>query len=125
MERALFGASGFFSQEAFITGHRGIEQVRVGRHKETNLEIVDIWYNPWKVSYYELLELFFDLHDPVSREGQPNNNQSFIFFSDKNQYALAKKKKNDLVHTYKNKIVTKITPANEWIHNLKEIQSIS
>ncbi|MBB6444827.1 peptide-methionine (S)-S-oxide reductase [Bacillus benzoevorans] len=125
MERAVFGASGFFSQKAFITGYRGIEHVRLGHQKGTNLDIVEIWFNPWKVSYRELLDLFFDLHDPTSIEGQPFNNQSFIFFSDKHQYALAKQKKNELKHIYKDKIITKITPANESIQGLKEIKLIS
>src|SRR6476646_9468568 len=89
MEKAVFGASGFFSIKAFTTGFRGIENVRIGHLKESNIDIVEIWFNPWKLSYKELLELFFDLHDPTSREGQKWNNQSLIFFSDKNQLSLA------------------------------------
>ena len=34
MERAIFGASEFFSQNAFMTNLRGIENVRIGHQKE-------------------------------------------------------------------------------------------
>ena len=121
MERAVFGASEFFSREAFITGFRGIENVRIGYLRGTNLDIVEIWFNPWKVSYKELLELFFDLHDPTSRE----ENQSIIFFSNRNQLTLAKQKKSELKHLFKDKMITKIIPAVEQINGLEEIKRIS
>src|SRR6476660_6128526 len=119
MEKAVFGASGFFSIKAFTTGFRGIENVRIGHLKESNIDIVEIWFNPWKLSYKELLELFFDLHDPTSREGQKWNNQSLIFFSDKNQLSLAKQKKCELKQIFHDKIITKITPAYEHVYGLK------
>jgi peptide-methionine (S)-S-oxide reductase len=125
MERAVFGASDFFSQKAFITGFRGIENVRIGHLTETDVDIVEIWFNPWKVSYNELLELFFDLHDPTSREGQKFKNQSWIFFSNKNQLRLAIQKKSKLKPLFKDKIITKITPAYKPINGLEEITFIS
>jgi peptide-methionine (S)-S-oxide reductase len=128
MERAVFGANGFFSQKAFLTGFRGIENVRTGHLTGTNVDnvdIVEIWFNPWKVSYKELLELFFDLHDPTSREDQEFNNQSLIFFANKNQLRLALQKKNELKQIFKEKIITKIAPANVHFNGLKEIKLIS
>jgi peptide-methionine (S)-S-oxide reductase len=125
MERAVFGASDFFSQKAFITGFRGIENVRIGHLTGTNVDIVEIWFNPWKVSYNELLELFFDLHDPTSSEGQKYKNQSLIFFSNKNQLRVAIQKKSELKHIFKDKIITKITPAYEQMNGLEEIKLIS
>ena len=119
MEKAVFGANEFFSQEAFITGFRGIENVRIGHLRGTNLNIVEIWFNPWKVSYQELLELFFDLHDPTSGESQPCKNQSYIFFSNKQQYTLAKQKKRELKEILKNQLITKIAPAYEHLYGLK------
>ena len=74
----------------------GLKNVRIGHRKGTDIDIGEIWYNPWKVSYSELLELFFDLHDPTFKEGQTIDNQSLIFFSNKNQLTLAKQKKNEL-----------------------------
>ncbi len=118
MERAVFGASEFFSQKAFITGFRGIENARIGHLRGTNLDIVEIWFNPWKVSYNELLELFFDLHDPTAKEGQQLKNQSLIFFSDKKQLTLAKQMKSELKHIFKDKMITKIIPACKYIYGL-------
>ncbi|WP_223588048.1 peptide-methionine (S)-S-oxide reductase [Neobacillus bataviensis] len=115
MERAVFGASEFFSQKAFITGFRGIEKARTGYLKDSNVKIVELWFNPWKVSYDELVELFFDLHDPTAREGQLYKNQSYIFFSDLHQVTVAKQKKNELQHILNNEIITEITPV--WEHN--------
>ncbi|MBV7505618.1 peptide-methionine (S)-S-oxide reductase [Bacillus sp. sid0103] len=125
MERAVFGANEFFSQKAFITGFRGIENVRIGHLKGTNLKIVEVWFNPWKVSYDEIVDLFFDLHDPTSREGQLLKNQSFIFFSDMNQLTVAKQKKNELQHLFNDEIITEITPVWEHINSLEEIKLIS
>ena len=50
MERAIFGASEFFSQNAFITSLRGIESVIIGQPRGTDIDIVEIWYNPWTVT---------------------------------------------------------------------------
>nr|WP_295975592.1 peptide-methionine (S)-S-oxide reductase [uncultured Bacillus sp.] len=112
MEKAVFGASEFFSQQAFITGFRGIENVHIGHQRGANLDIVEIWYNPWKVSYRELLDLFFDLHDPTASEDPPFQNQSLIYFTNKYQFTIAKQKKNELNQLFKDKIITKITPAS-------------
>jgi peptide-methionine (S)-S-oxide reductase len=125
MEKAVFGASEFFSQKAFITVFRGIEYVQIGQLKGTNVDIVEIWFDPWKVSYNELLELFFDLHDPTTREDQQLKNQSFIFFSTINQLTAAKQKKNELKPIFKNEIITEITPVWEQINSLKETKLIS
>ena len=120
MERAVFGASEFFSEKAFITGFRGIEKARIGHIRGINLDIVEIWFNPWKVSYNEIVELFFDLHDPTSREGQ-----SLIFFSNKNQLTVAKQKKSELKKVIKDQVITKITPAYKHIIGLEEIKLTS
>lgn len=125
MERAVFGASKFFSQKAFITGFRGIEYVQTGHLKGENVDIVEIWFDPWKVSYQELLELFFDLHDPTSRQGQQCKNQSFIFFSNIHQLTVAKQKKNELQQIFKDELITEITPVREHINSLEEIKLIS
>jgi peptide-methionine (S)-S-oxide reductase len=125
MERAVFGASEFFSQKAFINGFRGIEYIRTGHLRGTNVDIVEIWFNPWKVSYNELLELFFDLHDPTARVGRQFKNQSFIFFSDINQLIAAKQKKTELKHIYIDEIITEVAPVREHVNNLEEIKLIS
>jgi peptide-methionine (S)-S-oxide reductase len=120
MEKAIFGASEFFSQEAFTSGLRGIENVHISQLKGRNVDIVEVWFNPWKVSYRELLELFFDLHDPIARKGQQTKNQSFIFFSNIHQLSVAKQKKNELKKLLKDDIITQITPCGNILIPLKE-----
>lgn len=113
MEKAVFGASEFFSQTAFRT-LRGIENIQVGQLRGANLDIVEIWFDPWKVSYKELVDLFFDLHDPTTQKGKALKNQSFIFCSTVNQLKVAKQKKNAIKHSIKNKVITEITPVLEY-----------
>jgi len=115
MERAVFGASEFFSQKAFITSFRGIDYVQTSNLKGKNIDIVEIWFNPWKVSYHEILELFFDLHDPTCKENGSFENKSFIFFLNTNQLKLAKQKKNELNHIYQEQIITEITPLGNIV----------
>ena len=117
MERAVFGASDFFSKKAFTSSFRGIEYVQLRNFKESNIDFVEIWFNPWKVSYHELVELFFDLHDPTGREDQPCKNQSFIYFSDTTQLMVAKHKKNEQSHLFNDQIITELIPVREYLKN--------
>ena len=50
------------------------------------------------------------------------NNQSLIFFSDKNQLSLAKQKKSELKQIFQDKMITKITPVGEYYNGLEEIK---
>ncbi|WP_052144824.1 peptide-methionine (S)-S-oxide reductase [Halalkalibacter okhensis] len=124
MERAVFGASEFFSQEAFISVFRGIDHVRVGRLKGSNIEVVEVWFNPWKVSYNELIELFFDLHDPTMGGSQDCKNQSFVFFTTIHQLRVAKQKKLGLKDEINKDIITEIIPVCGGL-NVGELKLIS
>ncbi|HHY75068.1 MAG TPA: peptide-methionine (S)-S-oxide reductase [Bacillus bacterium] len=122
MEKAVFAANGFFSQNAFVSGVRGIEDLQLSYLKEKALDVVEIWFNPWKVSYGELVELFFDLHDPTSKSEehrQIGTNQSIIFFSNVNQLKIAKQKKIELNERFNGEITTKITPVGDCYAVLK------
>ena len=55
------------------------------------------------------------------KKTRPSNNQSLIFFSNKNQLTLAKQKKNEL-NFLKDKMITKITPVSEYHNGLEEIK---
>jgi peptide-methionine (S)-S-oxide reductase len=125
MERAVFGASEFFSQKAFITDFRGIEYIQIKQLKEKNVDIVEIWFDPWKVSYNELLDLFFDLHNPTIKNGQEYKNQSYIFFTNFSQLKIAKQKKNQLIQVFKDEMITEIIPVFEHNDTGKDIKLIS
>jgi peptide-methionine (S)-S-oxide reductase len=83
-------------------------------------EVVQVECDPSKVSYDALLTLFWSIHDPttLNRQGPDRGAQyrSAIFFRDADQRAaaLASKRKLELSETYRQPIVTEITPASTF-----------
>ncbi len=81
-------------------------------------EVVQVEYDPARVSYEQLLTLFWSLHDPteLNRQGNDVSEQyrSAIFFHTAQQEATARKSKQDLEDSGKlaKPIVTEITPAS-------------
>jgi peptide-methionine (S)-S-oxide reductase len=80
---------------------------------------LQVIFDPDKVSYRQLLEFFYKMHDPTTadRQGPDMGSQyrSAIFFHDPEQEKTAKdvtEKANK--QWYKGKIVTEIIPAGEW-----------
>jgi peptide-methionine (S)-S-oxide reductase len=85
------------------------------------------------VSFEELLEVFWNTHDPttLNRQGADEGTQyrSAVFYADENQKALAEayKKQLEASHVYKNSIVTEITtlttfyPAEDYHQNYYEL----
>jgi peptide-methionine (S)-S-oxide reductase len=81
-------------------------------------EVVEVEYDPSKVSYEELLEVFWENHDPTTpnRQGPDVGTQyrSAIFFHTPEQEAAARASKERAQARFKNPIVTEITPAAEF-----------
>lgn len=83
-------------------------------------ETVIVEYDPSKVTYEKLLDVFWGLHDPTTpnRQGPDEGEQyrSVIFYhSDKQKSAaMASKKKLEASHKYKNPIVTQIIPSPDF-----------
>ncbi|MFQ5521511.1 MAG: peptide-methionine (S)-S-oxide reductase MsrA, partial [Candidatus Methylomirabilia bacterium] len=83
-------------------------------------EVVRVEYDPSKVSYEQLLEVFWSCHDPttLNRQGPDVGTQyrSAVFFQTPEQEALAIASKEKLQSSgqHKNPIVTEITPASEF-----------
>lgn len=135
MEKAVFGAGCFWGVEAFFEQVRGVEQTRVGYSggfvvsptyeqvktgKTGHAEVVEVIYNPWKISYHELVELFFTCHNPttLNRQGIDKGTQyrSVIFFETMQQVRVVRKIKDELNKKalFTNKIVTEITPMKAF-----------
>jgi len=81
---------------------------------------VELIYDPNIISYQKLLDIFFNIHDPttLNRQGYDIGSQyrSAVFYHNKQQKHLAKasiKKLHDS-GKFKNKIVTKISPAAKF-----------
>lgn len=83
-------------------------------------EVVQIQYDPLKISYKEILEVFFVIHDPttLNRQGHDVGSQyrSVIYFHDQDQEAQAKQILMELDHmnAYPDPIVTELLPIPEF-----------
>ena len=135
MAKATFGAGCFWGVEAAFRRVTGVSSTAVGylggtlknptyhdvcTGKTGHAEVVQLEYDPSLVSYEELLNVFWSLHDPttLNRQGPDVGTQyrSAIFFHNAEQEAVAKASKEKLQNSgrYKRDIVTEITPASEF-----------
>jgi peptide-methionine (S)-S-oxide reductase len=91
-------------------------------------EVVQVEYDPSKVSYDELLDVFWNIHDPTSlnRQGPDRGEQyrSVIFFHNPQQEEAAKRSKEKLqmLGRFDKDIVTQIKPATEYYLATEEHQ---
>jgi peptide-methionine (S)-S-oxide reductase len=134
-EIATFGAGCFWGVEAAFSRVPGvIEAVSgySGGHKENptykevctdetgHAEVVQVTFDPAKVTFEHLLEVFWGLHDPtqVNRQGPDFGSQyrTAVFFSTPEQEATAKKLKAtlDASGKFKRPIATEITAAGKF-----------
>jgi methionine-S-sulfoxide reductase len=85
----------------------------------TDAEALQVTYDPSKITYSQLLEFFYKMHDPTTsnRQGPDTGTQyrSGIFYHNDEQERIARevtKKVNE--KWWKGKVVTEILPAGEW-----------
>lgn len=113
---------GVIEVEPGYTGGTGpnptYEQVSTG--KTGHAESVRITYDPAKISFREILEIFFSVHDPTTpnRQGADVGPQyrSIIFYHNEEQKAEARKIIHELNHTpiWSDPIVTEVLPAGAF-----------
>jgi peptide-methionine (S)-S-oxide reductase len=132
MAKATFAAGCFWGVEATFRQLPGVISTRVGytggnapnpTYKDVctgttgHAEAVEVEYDPAKLSYDRLLEVFWENHDPtqLNRQGPDWGKQyrSAIFFHSPEQEAAAKvsKEKLEKSHRFSKPIVTQIVPA--------------
>jgi peptide-methionine (S)-S-oxide reductase len=132
IEKATFGAGCFWGVEARFAEMPGVIDTAVGyeggdlehpTYKEVctdrtgHAEVVDVTFDPSRVSYEALLDTFFALHDPtqVNRQGPDWGSQyrSVIFARTEEQTQQAKEKIGELNASggYRKPIATKVEPA--------------
>ena len=111
--------------EAVISGYTGgttvnptYQQVCTG---ETGYaEVIQVTFNPVKISYWEILQIFFSVHDPttLNRQGVDAGTQyrSAIFYHDEQQKAIAKELIRELnkARLWQKTIVTQIAPLDNF-----------
>ena len=135
VDTATFGTGCFWCTEAIFESLNGVVKVTsgyMGGVKENptyeevcngstgHAECVQITYEPSKISYDELLEVFFQVHDPTSlnRQGADVGTQyrSAIFYHSPAQKEKAEfyKKEVDKSGSYEKPIVTEVTGASKF-----------
>lgn len=135
MEKATFGAGCFWGVEARFQQLPGVVETAVGyeggklndpSYKDVctdrtgHAEVVEVTYDPEKVSYRALLDLFFELHDPtqVDRQGPDWGSQyrTVIFFHSPDQEATARETitRLDAAGRFKRPIATQVVPAQTF-----------
>ena len=81
-------------------------------------EVTEIEFDPAKISYDKLLEVFWQAHDPttLNRQGadEGTSYRSIILYRDKKQQLLAEKSKLEAQKNFRNPIVTEIVPLKKF-----------
>ena len=109
---------GVISSRVGYTG--GSVQNATYQNHEGHAEAVEVIFDPTKISYAQILEFFFKMHDPTTLNRQGNDvgssYRSAIFYHDENQRQVAEqvKKKVDASGAWKRPVVTEIVPAKEF-----------
>ena len=130
MNKATFGAGCFWGVEAAFRQVEGVTGTRVGyaggtldnptyeavcSHTTGHAEVVEVTYDPDRVSYDELLDVFWGKHDPtqLNRQGWDIGDQyrSVIFFHDEEQQEAALRSKAREQANWRAPIVTQVEPA--------------
>jgi peptide-methionine (S)-S-oxide reductase len=132
-QRATFAAGCFWGVEAAFREIEGVLKTRVGytgghtaspsyeqvcSHATGHAEAVGLWFDPDQVSYEQLLDTFWRIHNPTTpgRQGWDIGDQyrSAIFVHDADQAALAAAARDHEQEGLVKPIVTEITPAGPF-----------
>jgi peptide-methionine (S)-S-oxide reductase len=103
-ERAVLAGGCFWGVQDLVRRYPGVVSTRVGysggdvpnatyRHHGTHAEAIEIIFDPAKISYRQILEFFFQIHDPTTRNRQGNDlgtsYRSAIFYENEAQHQTA------------------------------------
>ena len=135
LQKATFGAGCFWGVEATFRQVPGVKETAVGylggtlanptyqevcTDRTGHAEVVQVEYDPSEVSYDQLLQVFWENHNPttLNRQGPDVGTQyrSAIFFHTPEQERLAGESRKNLEQSgrWKRPIVTEITPASAF-----------
>ena len=133
MEKATFGGGCFWGVEVAFAEIKGVKKTTVGfmggvfknpsyqdvcTSKTGHAEVVQVEYDSKEVSYKELLDVFWKIHDPTQfhRQGPDVGSQyrSVIFYYTNKQKEIAMKSKKEQQKHHNRKISTEIKKAPEF-----------
>ena len=134
-ETAVFGGGCFWCLEAVfqrLPGIKSVESGYMGGHVDNptykqvctgatgHAEVVRVTFDPSRISYRDLLDVFFAIHDPTTLNRQGNDvgaqYRSVIFYNSEEQHRLAEEMIADLTaaHEFPDPIVTAVGPATKF-----------
>ena len=130
-ERAVLAGGCFWGVQDLIRKKEGVLSTRVGYTGGTNrnatyrnhpghAEAVEIVFDPARIGFRDLLEFFFQIHDPTTRDRQGNDMgssyRSAIFYTTGEQKRIAEDTIADVEASrlWPGKVVTEVTPAGDF-----------
>ena len=130
-ERAVLAGGCFWGMQDLIRRLPGVISTRVGytggdvvnatyRNHGTHAEAIEITFDPHGTSYRDLLEFFFQIHDPTTRNRQGNDigssYRSVIFYTSDEQKHVAEDTIADVDASglWPGKVVTELLPAGDF-----------
>jgi peptide-methionine (S)-S-oxide reductase len=130
-ERAILAGGCFWGMQDFLRRYPGVISTRVGysggdvpnatyRNHGTHAEAIEIVFDPQVLSYRKLLEFFFQIHDPTTRNRQGNDigasYRSAIFYTSDEQKRTAEDTIADVNASglWPGKVVTEVAPAGAF-----------
>jgi len=131
IERAVLAGGCFWGMQDLIRKLPGVVSTRVGytggdvpnatyRNHGTHAEAIEISFDPAEISYRELLEFFFQIHDPTTRNRQGNDvgtsYRSAIYYVNEAQKATALDTIADVNASglWPSRVVTEVEPAGDF-----------
>lgn len=130
-ERAVLAGGCFWGMQELIRHRKGVLSTRVGytggdvpnatyQNHGTHAEGIEILFDPAVISFRQLLELFFQIHDPTTLNRQGNDMgmsyRSAIYYTDEVQKAVAEETIADVDASglWPGKVVTEVAPAGDF-----------
>ena len=130
-ERAVLAGGCFWGMQDLIRKRPGIIETRVGysggdvenatyRNHGTHAEAVEIIFDPKKITYREILEFFFQIHDPTTKDRQGNDigksYRSAIYYENDEQKRVARDTIADVEASgiWPGKVVTELEPVGAF-----------
>ena len=130
-EKAIMAGGCFWGMQDLIRKLPGVKETRVGytggdvanatyRNHGTHAEGIEIVFDPNIISYRDLLEFFFQIHDPTTPNQQGNDRgmsyRSAIYYINEEQKQIAVQTINDVDASglWPGKVVTEVEPAGDF-----------
>ena len=130
-ERAILAGGCFWGMQQLVRRLPGVASTRVGysggdvnnatyRNHGTHAEAIEITFDPSQTSFRDLLEFFFQIHDPTTPNRQGNDRgtsyRSAIFYTSEEQRRAAEDTIADVETSglWPSKVVTEVSPAGDF-----------